>query len=110
MSAINTGDLVRAMMQAAKSSLGDDWPEARKFVEAESEKYAESLKRIVIWQQKGEIDEEEAHSLLRLHNRSMKMVLTSARGISLKMAERAVNAALDAVRNTVNRAIGWQLL
>ena len=110
MSAINTGDLVRAMVQAAKSSLGDDWPEARMFVEAESEKYAESLKRIVTWQQEGKIDEEEANSLLRLHNRSMKMVLTAAKGISLKMAERAVNAALDAVRNTVNRAIGWQLL
>jgi hypothetical protein len=40
----------------------------------------------------------------------MKMVLTALEGISLAIAEKAINAAIDIVRGTINKAIGWALL
>jgi len=63
-----------------------------------------------LWKTTGEITEEQARVLSRLHQRSMKMVLTALEGISLAMAEKAINSAIDVVRNVVNSAIGWDIL
>ena len=39
----------------------------------------------------------------------MKMVLTALEGISLVLAERAINAAIDAIADIVNGLLGWDL-
>jgi len=68
------------------------------------------MAEIALWKTTGEITEEQARVLSRLHQRSMKMVLTALEGISLAMAEKAINSAIDVVRNVVNSAIGWDIL
>jgi glutaminase len=98
------------MITTAKAVLAEKWPEAEKFAESESRKFAQNMAEIELWKSTGEITEEEAKVLSRLHQRSMKMVLTSLEGISLAMAEKAINSAIDAVRNVVNTAIGWNIL
>jgi hypothetical protein len=45
-----------------------------------------------------------------MHARSAKMALTAAETIGLATAERAVNAALAAVKDVVNAAVGFRLL
>lgn len=110
MNASQVTEVAGRMVDAAKGVLGDDWPEAKNFVEAESRKFAQSLGEIALWMQEGDIDEEEAAYLAGMHKRSMKMVMTAAKGISLVMAERAINAAIDEVRSTVNGIVGWVLL
>jgi hypothetical protein len=62
------------------------------------------------WKETGQITEEQAAALSRLYQRSMKMVLTALEGITLAMAEKAINAAIDAIRTAVNTAIGWTIL
>jgi hypothetical protein len=110
MAAIDVESIARQMIDAAKAVLGEKWPEAKIFVESESRKFAQNMAEIALWRSTGEITEEQAEVLSRLHQRSMKMVLTSLEGISLAMAEKALNAGIAVVRTVVNRAIGWNIL
>jgi uncharacterized protein (DUF305 family) len=107
---IDIGEVALRMLEAARGELKDRWPEARRFAESEARKFAQSMAEIKVWKEQGEITEEQAQALSRLHQRSMKMVFTALEGISLAMAEKAVNAALDVVRNTINTAIGWAII
>lgn len=110
MAAINIEDVADKMIGAAKNIFKDKWPEVRNFAASETNKFAQSMAEIEAWKARGEITEEQAKALSRLHQRSMKMVYTSLEGISLAIAENAVNAALSAVRKTINTAIGWTVI
>ena len=110
MSAIDIEDVVGKMLGAAQGVFEDKWPEVKNFAESETKKFAQNMADIEIWKARGEISEEQAKALSRLHQRSMKMVLTALEGISLAIAEKAINAALDVVRNIINTAIGWAVI
>ena len=110
MSEHEVGAIARTMAGAARAVLAEDWPEAKKFVESESLKFARSVADIGRWVAEGEISPEDATFLLGLHVQSMKMVLIASKGIGLVMAERAVNAALGAVRDAVNGIVGFAIL
>jgi hypothetical protein len=107
---INAEALAEQMLEAAKAVFNDKWPEVRKFAESESKKFASNMAEIELWKISNQITEDEAKSLVGLHKRSMKMVFTALEGISLAMAEKAINAAIDVIRQTVNTAIGWAIL
>jgi len=110
MPSINVEQTTSDMLAAAKLVFGDKWPEVKKFAESESKKFAENMLEIEKWKKDGDISESEAISLSKLHQRSMKMVFTALEGISLAIAEKAINAALDVVRSAVNTAIGWPVI
>lgn len=111
MAELNIQELLEQMVDAAKETFdGETWQEASKFVQSESKKFAQNLAEIHKWKQEGSINEEQADALIRLHKRSMKMVLTASAGVGLILAEKAINAALDVIRETVNGVIGWDLL
>jgi len=94
------------MITAAKGTLQEDWPEAKQFVETATRSFAASAQNIGELRLQG-MSEDDARFLLDLHKRSMKMVMTAARGISLAMAERAINAALTAARALLNQVVGF---
>lgn len=110
MTPINVNEVVRQMLAAAQGVFGEKWPEVQNFATSEAKKFAQSMADIQVWKGLHQITEEQAQSLSRLHQRSMKMVFTALEGISLAMAERAINAALDVVRNIINTAIGWRVV
>jgi predicted Fe-S protein YdhL (DUF1289 family) len=110
MAGIDAENIAQQMITAAQAVLGEKWPEAKIFVESESRKFARNMAEIALWRSTAEITEEQAEVLSRLHQRSMKMVLTSLEGISLAMAEKAINSAIDVVRIAINSAIGWKVL
>lgn len=107
---IDINAMADQMAAAAREVLGEKWPEAKNFAVSESEKFARNMAEIAQWKLDGTITEEQAEALARMHQRSMKMVLTAIEGIGLAMAEKAVNAAIDVIRGAVNRAIGWNIL
>jgi len=109
-STIDIEALAKQMLAAAKGVVGEKWPEVRKFAESESKKFLNDIAEIALWKVKNEITEDEAKSLVKLHKRSMKMVFTAIEGMSLALAEKAINAAIDVIRQTVNTAIGWAIL
>ena len=110
MAVIDVVDIGKKMVEAAKVVLKDKWPEARMFAESEAQKFAQNMAEIALWKEQKKITEEQAQALSRLHQRSMKMVLTAIEGISLAMAEKATNSAIEAIRGVVNAAIGWIVL
>ena len=103
-------NIIGKITGAVKVALGDKWDEAKDFAESESKKFAQNIAEIALWKEQGKISEEQAKVLLRMHQRSMKMVLTALEGISLVLAEKATNAAIDAIADLVNGLIGWDVL
>lgn len=110
MATMDVENIAKQMLEAAQNVFKEKWPEVRNFAESETKKFAQSMAEIASWKKTGEITEEQAKALSRLHQRSMKMVFTSLEGISPAMAEKAINAAIDAIRTAVNTAIGWAIL
>ncbi len=110
MSNINVEELAKQMLAAAKGVFDEKWPEVKNFAESESKKFVSNMAEIALWKASNEITEDEAKSLVNLHKRSMKMVFTALEGISLAMAEKAINAAIDVIRIAINTAIGWTIL
>ena len=102
-------DIIGKISEAVKVALGDKWEEAKDFAESESKKFGQNIAEIALWKETGKITEEQGRVLLRMHQRSMKMVLTALEGISLVLAEKAINAAIDAIAGIVNSLIGWDL-
>lgn len=102
-------DIIGKISEAVKVALGDKWEEAKDFAESESKKFGQNIAEIALWKETGKITEEQGRVLLRMHQRSMKMVLTALEGISLVLAEKAINAAIDAISGIVNSLIGWDL-
>lgn len=107
---INIEELSKQMLEAAKGVFDEKWPEVKKFAESESKKFVSNMAEIALWKANNEITEDEAKSLTNLHKRSMKMVFTALEGISLAMAEKAINAAIDVIRTAANTAIGFVIL
>lgn len=103
-------DIIGKITDAVKIALGEKWDEAQDFAESESKKFAKNIAEIALWKETGKITEEQGRVLLRMHQRSMKMVLTALEGISLVLAEQAINAAIDAIADIINGIIGWDLL
>lgn len=110
MSSINIEETVGQMLEAAKGVFDEKWPDVKNFAESESKKFAQNMAEIELWKRTGEITESEAKSLSKLHQRSMKMVFTSLEGIGLAMAEKAINAALNVIKQVINTAIGWDVI
>jgi hypothetical protein len=108
--ALSVGVLVEKMVGAARGSLGRDWSKARAFAEPQFDNLARSLVNIGDLTAQGAITAEEAAALLEVHKNTTRVVLLAVKGIGLLAAENAVNAALGAVRDTVNGAIGFALL
>ncbi|HEX7320651.1 MAG TPA: hypothetical protein VF399_09910 [bacterium] len=103
-------DLIEKMLKEIKTLLGVKWNEVKIYAESETKKFGQDIADIAAWKAQGKIDEEQAQVLIRMHQRSMKMVFTACEGISLVLAEHAINSAIAAVRETVNRLIGWNIL
>lgn len=110
MAKIDADKTAKKMIEAAHGVLAEHWQDVEKFAESESRKFMQHMAEIALWKEAGEITKDQAQALCALHQRSMKMVYTSLEGISLALAEKAVNAAIDVIRKTVNAAVGWAVL
>lgn len=108
--AIDVSDLLQKMLKAAGDSLKDQWPAIRDFGETEFKNLAETLALIVRLKAEGKITEEQATLHLQIQKNTTRMVLLTAEGLALIAVEAAINAALNAVKETVNTAIGFALL
>lgn len=103
-------ELAGSMVTAMRTSLGDDWDAARKYAEPQLRRLADILVEIGEMVAAGEISPEEARSLLRIHRNTTETVILAVKGMGIVAVENAVNAALGVVRDTVNGAVGVELL
>jgi hypothetical protein len=108
--ALNVSSLAKTMTEAAKGKLQKQWPEVKEFAKAEARKTAETLAMIEKLALAGEVNLKQAKTLLSMQKNSALAVMLTVEGLGLLTVESAINAALGAVRDSVNTAVGFALL
>jgi hypothetical protein len=108
---IDTDKLLKAMLAAAKGELKDKWPNARDYATNEFNKLLLEAQHIGELKAAGKITEEEAVYLMQLQRNAARTVLLTIEGLGIIAVESAINAALAAVRDAIDSALGgWKLL
>jgi Asp-tRNA(Asn)/Glu-tRNA(Gln) amidotransferase B subunit len=102
--------IAKDMVGAAKGVVGDKWPTTRKYFESESKIFAERLAGIAKMRKAGMISEERAKQHLAFQTEAWETVLLAVDGLSQLMVEQALNAAIKAIQDAVNKALGFALL
>lgn len=108
--ALKVDDLVTAILGAMRPVLKKHWEGAKSFVETESRAMAQTLQDIAELLAEGKITREQAKILAEMQAGSMRAVLLAVDGIGAIAAQRAISAAVDAVRDRVNGVAGFALL
>lgn len=108
--ALNPQLMSASILDAMKGVFQNRWPEVKTYAMGESNKLAHSLVQISELRLTGQISEGECSVLLEMQKNSMRAVLLAIEGMGMIMVEMAINAALGAVRDAVNGAIGFGLL
>jgi hypothetical protein len=100
----------KQMIEAAKGVVKDKWPATKSYFESESKAYAARLATIVKLRKEGLISEERARQHVIFQTNAWETVLLSVEGLNQLLVEQALNAATLAIRDAVNKAIGFALL
>lgn len=110
MSGIDIGTVAAAMLAASKASLQNNWPKVKEYMTGEAQKIALTFAQIETLKQQGKITEAEAHVLLEMQENASRAVLLAVQGMGMIAVEEAINAALGAVSDIVNGALGFALI
>ncbi len=104
--------LIKAMLAAADDDLRPGGAVAREYAELEFRKLLLVIQSIRKLRDQGQITKDEAKLLVELQRNAMRSVLLTRQGLGILEAERAINAAMRAIRAAANAAIGggWKLL
>lgn len=103
-------ELTTSMLAAAKAVLDKRWPQIKDYAEPELEKLARTLLQIQRLRATERISDGTASVLLEMQKNTTRAVMLTLEGLGLVLIEEAINAALKAVKDTVNTAIGFPLL
>ena len=110
MGALNTSALLSQMIDAAKVVINDKWPEMRDLSTSSFKSLAQGLVDIQKMKADNKISDEQAKLLIDMHKNTLRIVLLSTEGLGILAVEGAINSALNAIKGTVNTAIGIKLL
>ena len=107
---LNVSALAERMLAAAQEVLAAKWPEIKEYADSETKKLAQSLVAIEKLRLSGQLTEEQARLHLDIQKNASRTLLLTLEGLGLLAAEQAINAALRAVKDTVNTALGFVLI
>jgi len=102
--------LLASMLSASKEVLKKEWKHVASVAELQLKNIVHNLEQIAVLKLNGKITEEQAKLHLTIQKESFKTILLSFEGIGIIAAEKAINAALNTVKTTFNKAIGWRIL
>ena len=108
--AIDVPKVVQDMLQAAKGVLQKEWPEIKDLAETEFKKIAQNFVKIERMKLEGKMDEERERFHLDVQKNAARTVLLMVKGLGITEVENAINEALNAVKDAINSALGWELL
>jgi hypothetical protein len=98
------------MIAAASGALPGRWLLVREFAEPKLRGIAETLVAIEKEKATGKIDEKRSALRVATQKKRLESVIAAVEGIEKLALERALNAALDAIRGPVMKALGWQVV
>ena len=107
---LNIDQLVKQMQSAALGVFKENVPSVKRYVETEFKKLGDTILMIEKAKLAGEIDEQEARTLIDMQKNAMRSVMLTVEGLGIVMVEKAINAALRIVKDVVNSGIGFKLL
>jgi len=110
MSKIDFEKLIQDMLKAVEGKLINHWSEAKPYAEKEIKSFSENIKLITQLKADKKITEEQAKLYIDIQKSSMRIVLLTIQGLGILAVESAINAAIDVVKSTVNKALGWTIL
>lgn len=110
MTSIDVQQISSAMIGAAKGIFKTNWPKIKDYAEGEFEKLARTLAQIETLKVSGQITDGEASVLFEMQKNTTRAVMLAIKGMSLLMVEAAINAALKAVQDVTNKALGFSLI
>lgn len=108
--AMDAQEIIAKMMTAAQGVLSKEWPKIQDSVASETKIFVERLVTIERLRLTGSISEGRARSHMEFQKEAWETFLLSIEGLSQLMVEKALNAALNAVRDIVNTALKFTLL
>jgi hypothetical protein len=109
--AIDVGGLVTTMLEAARGTVTKkQWTNMRDYAEESFRKIAGDIAFIEAQQIAGKMTAEQARLHLEIQKNAARTVLLTLEGMGLLAAEAAINAALAAIKKTVNTALGFVLI
>jgi len=107
---LNVDELASKILDAFKEQLSDKWPEVKDYAESESKKLAENFVLIEKLKISGKITERQAKFHYEIQKNASRSVLLAVDGLSLIAVEQAINAAMEVLKDAVNKALGFSLL
>lgn len=110
MAKINFDELFAAMLAAFKKQLISEWPTIQSFATTALRKIAEDILAIEQMKNQHKISLEQAKLQINMQQDAAKATLLTVEGLSAVALQNALNAALDAVKDSVNTALHWALL
>jgi hypothetical protein len=108
--ALDIQQLLTPMLNAAKAVIRNKWPGTQNYAETEFKKIGQNILDIEKNKLQGKYSEDQARLLFAIQKNATKSVLLALEGMTLIMTEQAINAALGAIRDVVNKAIGFGLI
>lgn len=107
---LDTSQLTQEMLAAFQGVLAKKWPEIKEYAETEAKKLAQSLAMIELLSVSGKINAAQASLHLEIQKNATRMVFLTLEGLGMLAAEAAINAALNVVKESVNKALGFALI
>ena len=107
MADLDINEIIRRMLTAARTEASDLWPSIAGHVEAEATALAGTLSSINSRRLSGELNEHDAQLEFRAARNAADAWIRSLEGAAQLKAESTINAALLAVKDYVQEAIGW---
>ena len=107
---IDVGELLEQMLDAAKEVLEADWPEIKEHAETELKGIAEGIALVKRLRLQGKISQKQAKSLIKMKRNTAQIVLLTLEGLGIIAVEKAINAAIKVIKDTVNDTLDFALL
>lgn len=107
---IDVDELLQQMLGAAKEVLAADWSDIKEHAETELKGIAEGIALIERLRLQGKITQKQAKSLIKMKKNTAQIVLLTLEGLGVIAVEKAINAALKVVKDTVNETMDFALL
>lgn len=107
---IDTGAVFNTLFTEAKDVAGDAWDEIRSFVKIEFKGLAKQIKEIGKAVARGEMKTRTARTLMKMARNNLMATLAATTTLVLAAAEKIINAALKAIKELVNGALGFALI
>lgn len=110
MANIEKSHLTARMLNAAKGVLGEIKPESLRVAEARMAKIAEAILTIASQEKHGDVLIGDARLYLNLQKNVARCSLYGLKDVGVLAADAAIDAALEAVSEEVNRILCYELL